>query len=392
MKRFLKLLPVIIVILTLTEYSCAQSFHVIKVDPALEEVNNEGIFYNLGKSKLIVDVQVTKIERIKGPYAEFAGKYLGLTNVITQNATSFELNSMSVRTTVVPDPEQYYFVVPSGKGGKDASGLLLEFSESGILMGTGGQPAACEMPESYSPSAEEENVYPDVFKYFSDLNLFEQVDTIIERINMDTATIEKMVLKRTLVEKSPEQKARDAADFIMKVKESRLNLISGYQEVNYDKETFTLMNQELEKLEAEYQKLFTGLTFTKTLEYRFSFVPKEEKPSDTIALFRFSELRGVLDTSNANGKLVVMCINSTGHTAAVKDFIKKKPQEKVKYRGFFYRMPEFADVNIFSGDRLRHSGSLLISQFGPVHYLPARKAALGMFPGTSSIHKVSFGE
>lgn len=390
MKKILTLLVIIICFVTEAEITTAQSIQVMKADGTVQEVNAEGIFYNLGKSQLIIDVQVTKIERIKGPYAEFAGKYLGLTNVITQNATSYELNSISVRSVNIPDPEQYYYVIPGDKGGKVASGFLLELSESGILLGTGGQYADYQNAGGYSPAMEEENVYPDVFKYFSDLNLFEQVDTIIERINIDTATIEKMVLKRTLVEKTPEQKARDAADFIMKVKENRLNLISGYQEVNYDKETFTLMNQELEKLENEYQKLFTGLTFTKTLEYRYHVVPMEDRSSDTIDLFRFSELRGVLDTSNANGKLVRMCINSTGHTSAVKEFISRKPQDKVKYRGFFYRMPEYAMVSIYMGDRLRHSGQILISQFGPVCYLPARKAKLGMYPGTSSIRNIIF--
>ena len=71
------------------------------------------------------------------------------------------------------------------------------------------------------------------------------------------------ILKRTMVEKSPEQKAREAADFISKIKEDRFNLLTGYQEVSYNQETLEYMDTQLKLLEKEYMKLFTGI-FTGT--------------------------------------------------------------------------------------------------------------------------------
>jgi hypothetical protein len=216
------------------------------------------------------------------------------------------------------------------------------------------------------------------------------VDTIIERVNLDTATIEKMILRRTMVEKTPEQKAKDAADFIMKVKENRLNLISGYQEVNYDKETFTLMNSELEKLETEYQKLFTGLTFTNTQTYHYSFTPESTTKSDTISLFRFSNLKGVLDTANLNGELATLIIQSSLENQAITEFVNKKQALKSKGHGYYYRIPEFANLIIQVGDKSRLKTCLPINQFGVVSWLPATKAELMLYPNTSGIRKVSF--
>jgi len=70
-------------------------------------------------------------------------------------------------------------------------------------------------------------------KYSADISVFEKVDTIIRKINVDTMTVERQYYKRTMIEKTPEQKAQEAADFITKIKDNRFTLISGTSEVNY---------------------------------------------------------------------------------------------------------------------------------------------------------------
>jgi hypothetical protein len=362
---------------------------VVKVDGNAEVSGKAGVYYKLARTAVHVDLVVTKVEKIKGPYAQFAGKYLGLSNVIDQNSTDYQLTNITLTPVVSADPDQNYFIECNPSDAAQKS-LQLVLSESGILLNTTGEEQILAEDNNQEYQAEESNIYPDVFKYFSDLNLFEQVDTIIERVNIDTATIEKMVFRRTLVEKTPEQKAKDAADFIMKVKENRLNLISGYQEVNYDKETFTLMNSELEKLENEYQKLFTGLTFTKTLEYHFSYIPSQSKQNDTVALFRLSNLKGVLDTSNINGEPVFLTINAANGNQAITDYVSKQSSLKNKGRGYYYRFPEFAEVTIILGNKTRIKANLPVNQFGVITWLPASKAALSVYPSTSGIRKISY--
>ena len=44
-------------------------------------------------------------------------------------------------------------------------------------------------------------------------------------------TLERQYLKRTVIEKLPEQKAKEASDYIVKIKDNRFNLISRFQEV-----------------------------------------------------------------------------------------------------------------------------------------------------------------
>jgi len=382
---------IILLVVTLFISSCASSkFNVVKVNGQKEVSDKDGVFYKLSQTTFVIDVTVTKVEKVKGPYAEFAGKYLGLSNVISENSAVYGLTDIAVESLISPDPSQNYFIEMDGSSKQQAGELQLVLSESGILLNTMGEEQNANGTQERVFQPEADKVFPDVFKYFSDLNLFEQVDTIIERVNLDTATIEKMVFRRTLVEKTTEQKAKDAADFIIKVKENRLNLISGYQEVNYDKETFTLMNSELEKLETEYQKLFTGLTFTRTQQYHFTYTPDASKKSDTIALFRFSSLRGMLDTTNMNGEPAWLIINADGGCQPISEFVNEKDSLKHKSHGLYYRMPEFAALSLVIGDEPRLVAKYPVNQYGVVSWLPARNLAILLYPNTSGIRKIKF--
>ena len=49
-------------------------------------------------------------ENIKGPYSEYAYKYLGLKNIITENTTTYQISDVDINTASEPDPNQYYFV------------------------------------------------------------------------------------------------------------------------------------------------------------------------------------------------------------------------------------------------------------------------------------------
>ena len=232
---------------------------------------------------------------------------------------------------------------------------------------------------------ESSNEYPDIFKYYADLNLFEKIDTIIEKVSTDTVTVEKMILKRSMVEKTAEQKASDAADFIIKVKANRFNLLSGDQEVNYDKETFRYMNEELERMENEYRKLFMGITISTEQKYVFRVVPSGNSLSDSIPLFRFSHLKGILDTNAAYGDLFYTTISSCRLTDSVATFEKLRRTDASRQHGLFYRMPEYGIADVLSNGKSLINGRFLICQYGVLTCLPARQSKVIFFPYTGGI-------
>ena len=209
------------------------------VDNAVTPDAKEGIFYALPRTIIKIDVTIDKIENYKGPYAEYALRFLGLKNVVQSSTVEYRINDIKITTAAEPDPDQYYFLELGSKSGKADMENMLALSESGLILGTMGasqdsSEKKVTIRHEETPVVSEKDVFPEIFKYSTDMSVFEKVDTIIRRISIDTMTLERQVLKRTMVEKSPEQKAKEAADFISKIKDNRFNLVSGFQEVNYN--------------------------------------------------------------------------------------------------------------------------------------------------------------
>jgi hypothetical protein len=386
MKIFKKICLIIIAGMIFS--GCSPRINVVKVSNSVEPNTKPGYYYALPRNYIRIDVVVNETELIKGPYAEFAEKYLGLTNVINASSTGYEISEFKISSVAEPDPEQYYNIVVQNGLCKKLNDFKMQLTESGLLMNTTAETDTIKAEKQVYSTEKAENVYPDIFKYFTDLNMFEKVDTIIEKFKRDTGTIEKVTFKRSMVAKTPEQKAKDAADFIIKVKENRFNLISGFQEVNYDKETFQHMNDELEKMENEYRKLFTGISFTKKITYSFTYLPGQERTSDTVALFRFSQLKGVLDTANDYGETVFLKIKKTGITDTLKVFVDNKNKLKAKHHGLYYRIPDYADVSVFYENAESLSARFLIPQYGVICSMPTTINRYGYFPNTGAINKV----
>lgn len=369
-------------------YGCSPQINVVKVSSTQEPSKKSGFYYALPRTLVKVDVVVSKTEQIKGPYAEFAEKYLGLTQVIKNNSTSYDISGYKISTFTEPDPQQFYFVETKSSCPKKLNRFRLALDEAGMILGTKALLDTFASEKQVYVFEEGSNVFPDIFKSYTDLNMFEKVDTIIEKVNVDSMMVEKMTFKRSMVEKTPEQKAKNAADFIIKVKENRFNLISGFQEVNYDKETFKYMNEELEKMENEYRKLFTGIIFTKKITYSFVYIPDPSRPVDSVALFRFSKLHGMLETGDVYGDEVYLSIKKSGNTDSLNSYVSKKGLMKTKNHGFYYRLPDYAEVRLYNSGAKNINGKFLISQYGVLTSMPAETRRFDVYPETGSIKSV----
>jgi hypothetical protein len=175
-----------------------------------------------------------------------------------------------------------------------------------------------------------------------------------------------------MVEKSPEQKAKEAADFISKIKENRFNLISGAQEVNYNKETLEYMDTQLKTMEKEYLKLFTGISLSKRLTFSYKYIPLPNQINTEIPIFKFLKSKGVIDLDEPGGKIVTIRIQRVGNTNTVANYLNKAVKE-IKTQGFSYRIPELANVTVKVDESTQKEKQCLVSQLGVVANLPASK-------------------
>ncbi len=385
-KTILLLFIMIGISLTQQGYSQINVFH---IDNNATVSGKDGIFYALPRTVIKIDVTIDRIENYKGPYAEYALRYLGLKNVVESTSVEYKITDMIVTTSPQPDPDQYYFIELGEKMSKGEKSGLLAFSESGLILGM--------MKEMLDTTAKnvvrkpgnnaavtEQDVFPEVFKYSADVSFFEKIDTIIRKVNIDTMTIERQVLKRTMVEKPLEQKAKEAADFISKIKDNRFNLISGYQEVNYNKETLEYMDEQLKMLQREYMKLFTGISLHNPLTFTYTYTPNPNQVNTEVPIFKFHKGKGVLELDESGGKIVTIKVQRSGTTGVVSSFLKRNEEIK-KSHGFFYRIPELARVTVKVDDNLQEETQCLVNQLGIISFLPVNKWKVNFYPETGGI-------
>jgi len=367
---------------------------VFHIEPSSVPLSQEGIFYSLPRTVVNIEVVVDRIENYKGPYSDYALRYLGLQNVVMANSVEYRISGIHITTSAEPDPDQYYFVQLGDKLSKTEKAGLLSLNESGLILGTipGAQDSMERiirvMRDKDAVTLSEKDVFPEIFKYYADISVFEKVDTIIRKVSIDTLTLERQYLKRTMVEKSPEQKAREAADFISKIKENRFNLLTGYQEVSYNRETLEHMDTQLNLLEKEYMKLFTGISIQKRYTYEYKYIPLPNQINMEIPVFKFLSNKGLMPLDEIGGRVVTINIQRIGNTNQVVNYLRRA-EDKSREHGFYYRIPELAKVTVRQPDGTIEETQCLINQLGVVSWLSPLQWKVNFHEETGGIKEVA---
>ncbi len=349
--------------------------------------DKQGLFYTLPNTLIQVKVKVLKTEYIAGPYSEYASKYLDLADVNTSDYNEYEIIDLKLSTESVPDPDHVYFAEITEKFAKAEKSVLLSLSSAGMAMDLLGNLPGKPLKDYSGVSVKSATDKDDFFKYFAETNLFEQFDTIIRKVVVDTITVEKMYFDSKWVEKSDEQKAVEAANKISRIREARFNLLTGYQEIPYEAEALAYMDTQLEKMESEYLSLFTGVSLKKKLVYSFSVKPQTMENSRTIPVFVFSERSGLKDVSAAGGEVVNLKIEAIGNYGVLNSVTESR-NTSGNEKGFFYRIPVMAKVKIKISNDLQTESVIPIGQFGPVSYLPPNVTSVQFHPETGGVKTI----
>ena len=372
---FLRMMLLALILCHTTLYA---QINVVHIDNNTFPLTNEGIFYSLPRTVVNVTVKIDRIENYQGPYADYALRYLGLKNVVQANTIEYKIADINISTSFEPDPDQYYFVEFGDKISKGDKAGLLSLTDAGIILGTlpviDTTSQVIKLINTEEPPLElEKDAFGELFRNYTDISVFEKVDTIRRKVNIDTMTLERQYLKKTMVEKSPEQKAREAADFLSKIKDNRFNLITGFQEVNYNKETLEFMDAQLQNLEREYLKLFTGVRIHKTMTFSYKYIPMPNQINTEIPIFKFNKSKGVQDLdAPGGGKVITIRLQRVGNTNSVSAYLQKAGKSP-KSSGFYYRIPEYARVTVKVDDNTQEEQQCLINQLGLITNLPSSK-------------------
>ena len=265
------------------------SFAQIQVYPA-DVVPEKGmkyvgsVRYALPTTTLKMTVSVSKVQDVRGYFADYAESLLGLTNIIQQNRTYYTLNSVDVDPVATPDESKIYCAYTSNA---DIAKLWQEESRTATDV------LAAAPLNTYTIHTA---TLPDFFKNYADISYTQQSEAFVDTKIIDGVVTQVPASHTKTVSKSFESKAREAADAIMKSRKDQYNLVAGEQETPYSGEALQTMLAELKAWENNYMSLFTGISIADTITYVFYVTPESLNP---VTAFYFDATKGLSQDKGA---------------------------------------------------------------------------------------------
>ena len=126
-----KLLIPIILILSIGLFtSCSRQLDLAVVNAhQVKSYMPQYIAYYLPKTKLSLELQLTKISEQKGPYADYADEFLGSNeNIIKHNHTYWQITDIKIKTTPIRDTNNLWFIT-----GKTLQAYNVHITQDGFL-------------------------------------------------------------------------------------------------------------------------------------------------------------------------------------------------------------------------------------------------------------------
>jgi hypothetical protein len=357
--------------------------HVTRLDAGHTQ---QGFYYALPRNIITLEVTIVKTNEIPGPFAQYAGKYLSLENVIETPSTKYEISDVNFFTHAEPDPNEFYFIEVD-PAINSLSPFSIRLSESGTILSINDNSSDYNLITAGPENNRQGYISAEpAFSHFIENNLQEKIDTIVERVRMDTVTIERKTLRRTWVEKTSEVRAREVAEYILRIRDKKFDMISGFAEITYTREAIEYMNNEMQQMENDYLELFTGITTETETKYRFHFLPEKNENLFADTLFFFSQSRGLHHTPSIESKPAVLKVEKDMTTRQMGVFVLNQNAEVPK--GIAYRIPEHAHTTLELENQPLASSRLLISQFGKITNLPPEDYKIVFYPNSGAIKSV----
>lgn len=324
--------------------------------------NDFGVTYSLPKTQLIIDVEVIKITEKAGPYYQYAEKYLGAKDIVTEDAVRYELGKVSLINKGIPDEQLTYKV--EFKQGTVAPYVYL--TEDGLL---------CTINTEYEP--EEGTTLETIRKSGTEKQKVVNISSLSEELLMAGTT---------------SKQAEVAAKQIYRIRESRMNILTGEADnMPPDGEAMKLVINQLDDQEQSLSNLFTGVRNIEVVHYDVSVIPNDDLNKDV--LFRFSKNLGILDADDLGGQPVYLSLTATERAPELEP--KEAAKKEKSMKGVVYNLPGKATVEITLNKKTLYKGEVLIAQFGtqealaPV-MLEDKKVPVKVFfyPETGSIKQI----
>ena len=313
--------------------------------------------YSLPMTTITLDVEAVQEKFYAGPYAKYAEKYLGI-KARQQDETSFQLTQVSMIPYVEADQSRRYSLNVK-KGTIEAT--FLKLSAEGLISfadGNFGNESIWRFPT---------RTYGDFSDKGVTSNVTSESTTLYRNTKSENAYNKVGVQQNMVVEKSPEKRAAEMADMILKLRQQRLQIVTGDTDATYNGEAMGAAIDELTRLEKEYMTLFIGYSEYQTQRMKFEVVPEAARESQMYIAFRLSDTAGLVPADNLTGKPVIMEIVPQEFAQPSVTPLESRNAKPVEA---YYRIPAVCVVKLIDAGEVLLQNRMPIYQLGKEASLP----------------------
>ena len=315
------------------------------------------VTYSLPSTTITLDVEAVQEKFYAGPYAKYAEKYLGI-KARQKDETTFQLTQIRMTPLLEADQSRRYSINVK-KGEIDAT--FLKLSSSGLVSfadANFGDESIWRFPTEAKGNFAGKGVSS---------NLTSESTTLYRNAKTESAYNKVAVQQNMIVEKSLEQKAAETAQMILRLREQRLQIVTGDTDATYSGEAMGAAIDEITRLEQEYMTLFVGYSDLQSQKMRFDVVPQAGLENQMYVAFRLSDTAGLVPADNLSGRPIVMEIitQEFAEPSVSAEMIKNKKEVEA-----YYRIPAVCTVKLMEGSNLLLQSRMPIYQLGKESSLP----------------------
>lgn len=307
-----------------------------EVKPYLPGVTAEGITYFLPQTKLCVVVKATRKHYAPGEYADFAQRFLRLSEVVQQAYDVWTLDNVELLTYGAADPAKAFTIKLNPK----TAAPLVSLTPDGRLLCVNASSDWKDMP---LPTPQQER---------------------LEEVGMESDNYKTQEILRA---GSKAKMAELTAAEIYDIRDNRNLLSKGQADfMPKDGEQLRLMLQNLDEREQALLHLFTGSVTTECFTRVYDLTPSPGL--GRTALFGFSKYLGFVSPDDPAGVPVEIAMNDLTPPApqpaeTEKD---KKAKEVLDLR---YVVPGSVEVTASYGSQTLAKATFPMAQYGRVEHL-----------------------
>lgn len=330
------------------------------IDDENLKLNQNSVCYYLPKTNLFVEIEVQTEYFIPGPFCHFSDKYLLIKNVNTDKKITSKITNVVISEYIVPDTKNCFIAIEKNYKYK------LSLNNTGILSAYNIFDNQVDMyfPQITNTSENLNDNIPFFTDYTVKKNFIGKTDTTYKVVQVDSVFHKIPIYNQQITSKNFEQKAEEAANFIIKIRKRKFKLQIGQFETELPPANVPEMIKELDNLEQQYTELFVGKNIVVSNKFYFDYSPTK---TEEIIMFFLSEEKGIIPQIEKNAKPVILKIEDLKTTNNIETKLKNSDKQKA---GLYYRIPGMAMVSIIQNTTTISRQQIIMPQFGTLNFLP----------------------